>query len=941
MLPKTYDRWSDEAREERMRQNRILWDPSVISNQADRVGNRVGQIAPRSRSETRNCQTNQQVARSSSETRQISQISIPGQERTSQLRDHQLARSLSESRSSNRMEVMLQEGQECRSKSEERVSSSKTQKEPTTQDGSRTTTRKGREEERRMPLPKVRKSVRISKKESEQEPKQRAGENLCGKCSKKVANGVHCTVCDTWYHFMCENTSQEEINEKYAREEDDYACLKHRVPQSNVIKGETDVHFKVWDQKPITGAENEKGGDIKEIVNEKCNQREKDQSPQPTKEGSTHHNSGDREVDKEPNESLNIQEEADREKKESTSLGEKDTVVNSTNENEIANEAEAKRPAAAQGSAKESTSDLLNTVIETDMTEVKTTNSEVTYESSQFIPEVFKEWDTLEAKLEKSEIDLAMHSVALSDDSKISTNGDKATNERENDDESSNSTNKKENDEVSKRSISTLTKPKEKEGELKLIVTSDSVEKSNKKENHEGSVNLQDLFIKILTKSREQDVRINLLEAERTKYVKEKLIYDTRIKYLEGKIQLLSQTKFICQECPKNKKKLLQQEDTISKMSINAQQGEAIKSSLQKEIKAYETLQSKHLKQIDDMKSEIAEKDIKISEIMEVNKILEEKLQDTHDHSNTADQDIAGEEILEERLQHSHDHSNTASQNIAKEKDESLLVTKSQSLCNAADKPEKAINKDRNNVTRKKTTSEWLNFEEALHERAVVIDQHDKSKGTSNSTEDKNRDSEQRFAPECFGCREKGHVIRDCSKSLNLKITLRDDKEEFNKPKIRSNFSKYGNISSIKMNNDGSAFVCFARKEEGMKLLQNWQRDQTMSEAWELQQYRKREIKCFNCGRYGHIAKTCEQPAGQRRITNTSQSERKRLQQEKSQAPTDFFALTSNDIEKSNQQSQYGGCEYPQQIRDLQNQMKEVQDLLQLMYNNQRQQSEQ
>ena len=211
-------------------------------------------------------------------------------------------------------------------------------------------------------------------------------------------------------------------------------------------------------------------------------------------------------------------------------------------------------------------------------------------------------------------------------------------------------------------------------------------------------------------------------------------------------------------------------------MSINVQQGEAIKSSLQKEIKAYETLQSKHLKQIDDMKSEIVEKDIKISEIMEVNKILEERLQDTHDHSNTADQDIAEEEeILEERLQDTLDHSNTASQDIAKEEDQSLLVTKSQSLCNAAknnqDKPEKATNKDRNNVTRQKTTSEWLNFEEALHERATVIDQHDKSKGTSNSTEDKNRDSEQRFAPECFGCREKGHVIRDCSKSLNLKIT--------------------------------------------------------------------------------------------------------------------------------------------------------------------------
>ena len=61
----------------------------------------------------------------------------------------------------------------------------------------------------------------------------------------------------------------------------------------------------------------------------------------------------------------------------------------------------------------------------------------------------------------------------------------------------------------------------------------------------------------------------------------------------------------------------------------------------------------------------------------------------------------------------------------------------------------------------------------------------------------------------------------------------------------------------------------------------------------------------------------------------------------KFQAPTDFFALTSNDIEESTQDSQYSGKDYPQQIRELQNQMKEVQDLLQLIYNNQKQHSEQ
>ena len=98
-----------------------------------------------------------------------------------------------------------------------------------------------------------------------------------------------------------------------------------------------------------------------------------------------------------------------------------------------------------------------------------------------------------------------MNSVVLSDDDEISTNRDNTTNERENDDESSNSTNEKENDDVSNRSISTLTKSKWKKGELQLIASSNSVEKTDKKENHEESVNLQDLFLKILTKSTEQE----------------------------------------------------------------------------------------------------------------------------------------------------------------------------------------------------------------------------------------------------------------------------------------------------------------------------------------------------------------------------------------------------------------------------------------------------
>ena len=44
----------------------------------------------------------------------------------------------------------------------------------------------------------------------------------------------------------------------------------------------------------------------------------------------------------------------------------------------MTNEAEATRPAVAQDSAEESSSDLINTVIDTVTTEVETTNSEVT-----------------------------------------------------------------------------------------------------------------------------------------------------------------------------------------------------------------------------------------------------------------------------------------------------------------------------------------------------------------------------------------------------------------------------------------------------------------------------------------------------------------------------------------------------------------------------------
>ena len=103
-------------------------------------------------------------------------------------------------------------------------------------------------------------------------------------------------------------------------------------------------------------------------------------------------------------------------------------------------------------------------------------------------------------------------------------------------------------------------------------------------------------------------------------------------------------------------------------------------------------------------------------------------------------------------------------------------------------KPGEATNEDKSNERKQQTTFEWLNFEKASHERTIVFDQYDKTERTLNSSTKRNHDSEKRSAPECFECRGKGHVIRDCSKCPNFKITLPVDKKEINKPKIRSNF---------------------------------------------------------------------------------------------------------------------------------------------------------
>ena len=169
MLPKTYDRWSDEAKEERMRQNRILWDPSIIANQGTRSVPRIRQAVSttpqRSRSETRIHQLNHELtstARSRSETRVSQDTARPSQW------DQLPQRSSSETRRNPRIEAIVKADKGTRSRSEDRAplaktlkevqaSLSKTQIDTDNLDGCRTNIRKGREEERRMSLPKVRK----------------------------------------------------------------------------------------------------------------------------------------------------------------------------------------------------------------------------------------------------------------------------------------------------------------------------------------------------------------------------------------------------------------------------------------------------------------------------------------------------------------------------------------------------------------------------------------------------------------------------------------------------------------------------------------------------------------------------------------------------------------------------------------------------------------
>ena len=90
-----------------------------------------------------------------------------------------------------------------------------------------------------------------------------------------------------------------------------------------------------------------------------------------------------------------------------------------------------------------------------------------------------------------------------------------------------------------------------------------------------------------------------------------------------------------------------------------------------------------------------------------------------------------------------------------------------------------------------------------------------------------------------------------------MKVTLRDDNEEISKNTIRETFSKYGNISSVRIiqSKVNPASVCFLKRKDGQTLLQDWKKDVDISERWKIGECRLRSVVCFKCAKKGHIEK--------------------------------------------------------------------------------------
>ena len=992
MLPKTYDRWSDEAKEERMRQNRILWDPSVIANQGNRSVSRIRQTISttyRSRSETRMHQPNQElsnIARSRSETREnVNQ----DRQRPCQL-DQLPQRSTSETRNNPRIQQMVTVEKGTRSRSEDRAPSAKTVKEPIDIEN-----RRGREEDRRMPS-QVRKSARIKRKENEQEVQHTTtGGNSCGHCSKKVANGVHCKMCLNWYHFSCEGTTEKELKARYKTDEDDYVCLKHKVhldkektknpaSSNDASCRQEGVDFTVnldvlrkvpSSSESSTHKENpvceiEEKGRLIDANEDQANMGEHKDNDPPI-------NNKRKSVKKEhevKSEGLSTRKETVDESEESvpiiteegieSKVGKLDPVESTTEDNEKEQIAET-HPTKAS---------LVTDNTESSLREEKESedNTPKRMLTTTIIPDRDPRCDNGELGDFQSK-DVQQNTNApklLKDERKENEIAKKAeaTGPAVTQNSTGESTNGEQNELGSSGPIINTV--------IKVVAMNNSKEplvgdESNKED---SSRKLRELISKLFLQSSEKDKKIRRLEEE-----------------IKGKSSIASSNS--CQQCQQNllrafllegnivktkeqynitkasyENKISKLEDNLTKMKDIAKQDADIKASQSKEIKAYETLQRKQVSQIEEMKKEITEQAMKMEQIMEVNKALEVDLQKKEKESSNAqsmlpiegtitdirnavntDQNLSTP-TLDSRFQNLRNSASAArqcnniqgTQNTGKEKSlEERLKRLADSGNSDSDKPTSSETQSylssATNGSSDSNKSEWLNFNSK------------NIKGPNISNRSLTEDNPHKNLPECFGCRKQGHVIRDCTLSMNLSISSKNKDGELTKHGLRRTFSKYGNISSVRVNsNNYSAFVCFSKREQGEKLISDWKNTREINDLWNIEAYRGERVKCYNCGRNGHRASECNRPtkapnAGGRNQHQTKQG---------GSIPPDLFDQGSYIIEGQHtdsedlshkecitnippdffgQQISTNEASQGHQLKELQSQMNEVKEILQTL----------
>ena len=135
--------------------------------------------------------------------------------------------------------------------------------------------------------------------------------------------------------------------------------------------------------------------------------------------------------------------------------------------------------------------------------------------------------------------------------------------------------------------------------------------------NSENTLALRNLVLQLFNQSTEKQRQITRLEEELRLYKKDKLLEEARINLLESKIQKSQdKTPDKCKNCEMYKREIGILEGKIKKATENEKQESEIKSSLQKEIAAYETLQRKHEKQNREMASKIKELETKNHNVM-------------------------------------------------------------------------------------------------------------------------------------------------------------------------------------------------------------------------------------------------------------------------------------------------------------------------------------